>query len=218
MPCNGVKGITPYSGDKLTCFLSEGDTGSNSNNSPAGLMITNFKELPAGTEVKIMLANIDSGQRAWENYQVTILLYSAIQRIYYEMNRKTITLKRTYYDDNVNLPPYNGRSPATYNGGDGKNIAVFDSNEVNKSTEMLFIVWPDYALAAGSCLLVKVPTNYPLTLNGVTCFKDYTALIPCYTFPEVGWVFFNSFGVLHRHVEYTFQVKGLTNPPHRIPA
>ena len=84
---------------------------------------------------------------------------------------------------------------------------------------MRFILWPDYTLTATSYLFIKVPLNYAIPLTGVTCYQDYstTPLASCYTFPEVGWIFIDSFSTLTHHVEYTFQIKGLTNPKHRIP-
>lgn len=85
---------------------------------------------------------------------------------------------------------------------------------------MRFVLWPDYTLTNPSYLFIKVPLDRAIPFDGVTCFQDYAdTLTPtsCYTFPESGWIFLDNFSTMTAHVEYTFQIKGLTNPKHRIP-
>ena len=149
--------------------------------------------------------------------------YSIVQRISSTINQTSsgvaITDSPGYEDNDANLPIYNGRSPAEYNGGDGTNIAVYDSNTVNVATEMSFVIWPEYDITQGTnAMFIKVNTLRTLPSTGYTCILEKTQTsLTCYIFPSSGWILIYNYPSLTAHTEYTFRITGLTNPKHRIP-
>lgn len=118
VPCRGITGITPLSGStNILCRVYTDAT------SPY-IRVTNFETISAGTSVRLMIADV--GTMVYGGVQEEILLSSRsiTARIESPINETNATGPTASYDDlTITLPTFNGRSPAEYGGGDGKNIA-----------------------------------------------------------------------------------------------
>jgi hypothetical protein len=80
-----------------------------------------------------------------------------------------------------------------------------------------FIFWPEIALAVGSALIIKFPTDYTLPHNGIVCYVDYVNATPCYTYPDAKWILLDGLPIaLTDHIEYRITVQNLINPKHVI--
>jgi hypothetical protein len=126
-------------------------------------------------------------------------------------------LTYNFYDDaDSALPTSNSRSPATY-GGDGTNVASLSPNGIKAGSEMTFVYRPDFALAAGSNLILKFPPQFDLPIVGASCFINYNTAETCYTFPDADWIIFSgTTTAMSVATEYSFTIKGLFNPKNRL--
>ena len=235
LPCRAMSGITVASGSTLTCTLYPAASVSTSNY--ASIHITNFNSLASGTPVTFTLANI-SNPSASTTASVIVTTYSVVQSYQQALNMKSIDVTKmdgtaaTFYDDGTTtLPVVNGRGP-TLMGGDGSNSVTFTPNTLNISTVMSFILWVENQLSAGSTavlttgLIVKMPMTYPIPYTGVACYLQYSFSVPCYTYPEVGWIVVTplpstsspavAIDPILSHTNYQVTITGLTNPFNRI--
>ena len=136
------------------------------------IRLAGFDAITAATTCRLMIADIGTMVYGGVTENLTIRSLTTTAGIASPINESSAAYTGyTSYDDfSVAVPTWNGRSPAEYGGGDGKNIAQFISNTVNESAEMRFVLWPDYTLTATSYLFIKVPLDRAIPRDGVTCY------------------------------------------------
>lgn len=215
IPCKAILNIAPVNGDNLICRLITAS--SVSPNTYATVRVTNFQIIYLNVPVTIHIANIQNPVTPGITAFVTVATYQITQRIYQELNQVNFTYPIYFYlNTDPTLPKINGRSPAPY--GDGLNQFVFLPNTVNLYSLLTFILWTESDIQAGGNFYLKFPSAYPLTEDSILCYIDYATQLPCYTYPDSGWIsILNLQYIMNNHVEYTFTIRYLKNPSHRQP-
>lgn len=213
IPCKGIQNITPVDGDNLLCRLIPAD--SVATYTYATVRVTNFQIIYLNVPVTIHIANVQNIETEEIPASVTIATYQITQRVYQELNQVNFTYPSTFYlNTDPSLPKINGRSPAP--NGDGLNVINFLPNTVNLVTLVSFILWTESDILAGGNFYLKFPETYPLSQDSIACYINYATQLPCYTYPDSGWISILTLQyTMLNHVEYTFNIRYLQNPRHQ---
>ena len=209
--------LLPLTGGTVTCQLAPSLAGAD----PV-LTVANFQAVSPGTRLQLNLVNLSNVSQAGRTPSIQLATYSNLQLSATVLNTATVLLPFTTVDSSLVPAIMNGRNRAPY--GDGQNQVQFMPNTRGSGTVMRFLLWPEndipsFSLKPGSYLFLQFPVTYPLPDTGVSCIIGYTVPINCYTVPFAGWlVVYNVVTSYLAHTEYPFDVKGLTNPMHKIPA
>lgn len=209
--------LLPLTGGTVTCTLTPSLAGTD----PV-ITVSNFQAIPPGSRLQLNLVNLSNVSQAGLTPSLLLATYSNLQLSASVLNTATVALPFYTVDSTLVPAIMNGRNRAPY--GDGQNQVQFMPNTRGSETVMRFLLWPEndipnLSLKPGSYLFLQFPVTYPLPDNGISCIIGYTVPINCYTVPLAGWlVVYNVATAYLAHTEYPFDVKGLTNPMHRVPS
>ena len=223
VPCLGFStdpalpnALLPLTGGSIACTLKPSILASN----PL-LTVSNFQAIPTGSRIQLNLVDFANVSQAGLTPSLILSTYSNIQLSASVLNTGTVPYTTMTIDTSLNPGITNGRNKPPY--GDGQNQVIFMPNMRGSETVMRFVLWPENDIPSvgtkpGSAIFLKFPLSYPLPDSGISCIISYTTPINCFTVPLAGWiVIYNLASPYTAHTEYPFDIKGLTNPLHRIP-
>lgn len=209
--------LLPLAGGSITCTLMPSQAGSD----PI-ITVSNFQFIPAGSRLQLNLVNLANVAQAGRTPSILLATYSNLQLSATVLNTGTVVLPMNTVDSTLVPAITNGRNRAPE--GDEQNQVEFIPNTRGSETVLRFVLWPEndipsFSLKPGSYLFLQFPLSYPLPDAGLSCIIGYTVPINCYTVPLAGWVVVYNLATTYiAHDEYPFDIKGLTNPMHRIPS
>jgi hypothetical protein len=210
--CRSKVGFTALEGEDLVCKIYPAE--SEAEGKYAVIRVMNFDSIASGTEVSLYVAGIKNPRSAVEGF-ISVVAQGVKQNYTKQISRSLVSAGTFYNDDDADLPVYNGRSPASYN-GDGSNKVIFSDLSVSATATMRFTVYLEIAFEGDNYFIIKMPSGYTLPHSGLTCYRDYTTPEDCFTLPTIGWIIFPNFPDTPWHSELTILIKGLTNPIHVV--
>lgn len=81
IPCYGVNGLVPASGDQISCILKLGTL-----TTPPIVVVTNFRPISANSQVRLLISGLDNPVAA--SYNILLKVFVVQNRVYTLLNTK----------------------------------------------------------------------------------------------------------------------------------